>query len=764
MHKTPQSPLHSAVPAEGGSGASPAPSGGSAGGFAAGQQVFMPPLIGSLAGLLQRKGSPVGFRQLASHMPGGFGAPTVEECLLATERAGVFARMVNVPSLADIPLPTLPCVLVLGETQSGAHASCILLGVDTPSAQDGGDTPPPLARVVFPETDPETVPMPLAELEALYSGFAIFVPRPENRADPRTENLVLATPRHWFWGVLREFAPVYRDVAVASFMVNLLSLAGPLFIMNVYDRVVPNNAVYTLWVLAAGVMLAYVVDFALRNVRSYFVDTAGRGADVIIASRLVDRVLHMRLDAKPESVGGLVNNMREFEQVRDFFGSTSLLALFDVPFLLLFILVVAFIGGPMVFLLLAALPLMLLFVWLVQAPFQRSVERQFKQNMHKNSLLVEMVSGLETVKSILAQGHLKHRWEGVVDAAAAESARSRRLASLAHTGTLFITFVLNAGVIVMGVYRISDGMMTQGGLIACVILVGRALGPFMQLAAMLTNMQKARVALAALDHIVNLPLEESAGARSGTRGLSPELALEGVRFRYPGASGDVLRDVTLRIKPGEKVGVVGATGSGKSTLGRLCIGLYTPQEGAVTFGGVDIRQLDPAELRSRVAYMPQDNFLFYGTVRENIALGSPWMDMKTLTLAAEAAGVAAFVAKHPAGYDMQVGERGMNLSVGQRQSVALARTLARFPEVFVLDEPSSNLDMHGEHRLMLRLQPLVKDKTLIIISHRPSLLALAERVVVMQDGVIVADGPRDAVLRALNRGELQTAHRRGAGA
>jgi ATP-binding cassette subfamily C protein LapB len=469
----------------------------------------------------------------------------------------------------------------------------------------------------------------------------------------------------------------------------------------------------------------------------------------------------MRLDNKPESTGGLVNNLREFEHIRDFFGSTTLLALFDLPFLLLFVLLTAYIGGPMVSLVLIALPLMLLFVWLLHFPFQRSMERQFSQNMQKNSLLVEIISGLETIKSSLAQGRMKKLWEEVVDAGSREAARSRGLASLANTGSLFITYLINAGVIVWGVYRITDGQLTQGGLIACVILVSRALGPLMQIAGLLTQMQRTRVALKALHLIMRIPVEQSETQVAQSNGLTPDLSLERLRFTYPGSPRPALDAIGLRIRPGEKVGIIGATGSGKSTLARLLVGLYQPLEGGILFGGVDIRQLDQAELRDRIAYLPQENILFYGSVRENIALGNPWLDMRRLVQAAELAGVADFVMKHPLGYDMPVGERGSGLSGGQRQAVALARTLARDPEIFVLDEPSSNLDMEAENRLMLRLQAHMRGKTLIVMTHRPSLLALVDRLVVLHDGTVAADGPRDAVLRALQSNARQNAGQSG---
>jgi len=696
-------------------------------------------LLVALAILLRLRDSAIPIQRLAAGLPGGFTTPTAQDCLNAARATGAEPRLLHKPKLMDIPAPTLPCVLLLQEDSSGQTQACVMLETDAASGK---------AVAIFPESDPDSTEIPLDELEQRYAGYAVFLPLTPRR-DARTQNLHLTKPESWFWGVLREYMPIYRDVALASFVVNLLTLASPLFIMNVYDRVVPNNAIPTMWVLALGLLAAHLMDFLLRNLRGYFVDVAGRNADVIIGSRLMERVLHMRLDNKPESTGALVNNLREFDQIRDFFGSTTLLALFDLPFLFLFVLLVAYIGGPIVILPLVALPLMLLLVWLLHFPFQRSMERQFKQNMQKNSLLVEIITGLETIKSSLAQGRMKKLWEDVVDIGSRESARSRRLASLANTGTLFITYLINAGVIVWGVYLIIEGQLTQGGLIACVILVSRSLGPLMQLASMITQMQRSRVALKALHLIMQIPVEQSETQVAQSGELTPDLSLEQVRFTYPGSPRPALDTINLRIRLGERVGVVGATGSGKSTLARLLVGLYQPQEGGILFGGVDIRQLDQAELRDRIAYLPQENILFYGSVRENIALGNPWLNMRQLTQAAELAGVADFVKKHPLGYDMPVGERGSGLSGGQRQAVALARTLARDPEIFVLDEPSSNLDMESENRLMLRLQTHMRDKTLIVMTHRPSLLALVDRVVVLRDGAVAADGPRDAVLRAL---------------
>jgi ATP-binding cassette subfamily C protein LapB len=731
-----------------------------------------PPLLAALASLLELRGNNISIQRLAAGLPGGIAPPTAADCLNAAEAAGAAPRLLHQPKLADIPCPALPCVLILQDGKDGhvlqddnpSHIlqdgdigqdpedggedktrACVLLDMDAASGQ---------ATVILPENQPVPTRIALGDLEQDYSGYAIFIPQAARR-DPRGDSLHTPDPGHWFWKVLREYASIYRDVALASFVVNLLSLASPLFIMNVYDRVVPNNAIPTLWVLALGLLAAHAMDFVLRNLRGYFVDVAGRNADVIIGSRLMDRVLHMRLDNKPESTGGLVNNLREFEQIRDFFGSTSLLALFDLPFLFVFIFLVAYIGGPLVSLALAALPLMLFFVWCLHYPFQRSMERQFTQNMQKNSLLVEIISGLETIKCTLAQGRMKKLWEDAVDASAKESTRARRLASLANTGSLFITYLINAGVIVWGVYRITEGQLTQGGLIACVILVSRALSPLMQISSMITQMQRSRVALKALHQIMRIPVEQSETQVAQSGGLSPDLAVEQLRFSYPGSPRPALIVDDLRISPGERIGIVGSTGSGKSTLARLLIGLYQPQEGSILFGGVDIRQIDQAELRDRIAYLPQENILFYGSVRDNIALGNPWLNMRQISQAAELTGVADFVKKHPLGYDMPVGERGSGLSGGQRQAVALARTLARNPEIFVLDEPSSNLDIHSERNLMQRLQSHLRGKTLVIMTHRPSLLGLVDRLVLLRDGSVALDGPRAEVLRSLQYDDVK---------
>lgn len=544
--------------------------------------------------------------------------------------------------------------------------------------------------------------------------------------------------------------PIYRHVAFASVVINLIGVISPLFVMNVYDRVIPNNAVDTLWVLAIGILIAYLFDFLLRNLRSYFVDVAGRNADVVLSSRLVQKVLTMRLDAKPESTGALVNNLREFESLREFFSSSTLLAFIDLPFLVVALLLLGYIGGPLVILPLCAIPVLIITGIVLQEAGKRTAEQGYKQNMQKNALLVELVNGLETLKACMAESRMLHLWEQVVGVSAKAGSVAKKYNNLAITISTLVTQAVSVGMVIWGVYRIADGTMTMGGLIGSNILVGRAMAPLMQIASLLTRLQNSRMSLQALDLLMQLPSEGQNDNEYVEFGkLDASFSFEDLAFAYPGAERLALTDISVFIKPGEKVGVVGRMGSGKSTLGKMLIGLYQPRDGAVKFGGVDIRQLAEADLRGRVGFLPQDVVLFYGTIRDNIALGDPTINDQMILRASTLAGVTEFIRSNPAGFGAQVGERGMSLSGGQRQAVALARALVRDPDILILDEPTSNMDNASEQRIKNRLKAVMGNKTLVLITHRLSMLELVDRLIVMEGGRIIADGPKNEVLRRL---------------
>lgn len=592
----------------------------------------------------------------------------------------------------------------------------------------------------------------------------------QHAQDSRTDDIHLIGKAHWFWGVLTKYRPIYRDVAVASLVINLLGLASPLFVMNVYDRIVPNNALTSLWVLALGVCMAYAMDAVLRVLRGHFVDLAGRKADTVLANTLMDKVLVARLDAQPKSMGALLNNLREFEQLREFFGSVTLVALLDLPFLSLFLLLIFWLGGPLVLLPILALPIMVAVGYAVQIPFQNAAAAQFRQNMHKHSLLLEVINGIEAIKANLLQSHMRAVWGRVAAGSAAASAWSRRLSTMSTTGVLLIGQLINTAMVVWGVYLIGEGKLSLGALIACIILLGRVLGPLSQLATLFAQGQKSRMALKALDMIMALPEEGSSGdSLQKVENLAPSLSCEGLSFAYgdfassasptspvpPSPPVPVISDCTFHIAAGEKVGIIGHTGSGKSTLGRLLLGLYQPGAGRVCFGGVDIRHLVPEALRARMGFMPQENVLFYGSVYDNIAMACPLLveeddadsreaQHTRILRAADLAGVTDFVSRHPQGFAMPVGERGLSLSGGQRQAVTLARALVHNPDVVVLDEPSSNLDMESERALITRCKSVLAGKSLLLFTHRLSMLELVDRVLVLEAGRIVYDGPKEA--------------------
>ena len=699
---------------------------------------FMPPLLRSLAVLLRLKGKPVSSHVL---MSGLGGTVTPEACLRATRKAGLSGSILYRPGIESISRLLLPCILLLTHDRA-----CVLTDLEDSSAE-----------VIFPETSESAQNVSLDALRKEYSGYALFAAL-RNDPEIRFEPLRLSKGKEWFWNVLRYFAPIYRHVALASIVINCIAVASPLFVMNVYDRVIPNNAYETLWVLAIGIAVIYAFNFLLSSLRGHFVDVAGRNADVVLSSMLVEKVLGMRLEDKPESTGALVNNVREFEQLREFFSSSSILALIDLPFLFFFLVLMAYLGGSIVILPLIALPVLAAIGIFLQKRSRSVAERKYAHHMQKNALLVEMVNGLETLKSCMAESRMQRLWEFVVGVSAKSSSESRRYTTLAIASSVFVTQIVMVAVIIWGVYKIGEGEMTMGALIGCNILLGRAMAPMMQMANLLTRLQNARIALKALDLLMQLPLENQASQLIMDFGhLRASFSMEDVSFSYPNSKQLALDHVSLHIEQGEKVGIIGSMGSGKSTLARLFLGLYPPCSGSVKFGGVDIRQMSVWDLRGRIGVVPQDVVLLYGTLRDNITLGDPTINDHMILRASMIAGVLDFLRNCPDGFAMQVGEQGKLLSGGQRQAVALARALVRDPEVLFLDEPTSNMDSDSEMRLQKRLLNALGDRTLLLVTHRLSLLRMVDRLIVMDKGRIQFDGPRDEILERL-RGNAPLAH------
>lgn len=691
--------------------------------------------LSKLAGLL---GRPISTDALAAGLPQD-DMTRPDLVVRAAERAGLRAAVMRKPRLEDIPQLALPCVLLL----KGGNA-CVLLRHDA--------TGP---RVIMGETPEHEQTPTAAELQEAYAGYAIFA-QAEARLDVRSADIRLSQPKSWFWGTLRQFLPIYKHVILASVAVNLFAIASPLFTMNVYDRVVPNNAIETLWVLALGVGIVFLFDFLLRNLRSYFVDIAGKNADVIMGSRLFGQVLGLRLDRRPRSSGSMANGVREFDSLREFFSSSSLLALVDLPFVFIFVAIVWLVGGPLALVPLIAIPVVVGVGFVLQYPLRRVIEKTYRESAQKHALLVEAINGLEIIKAAGAEGQVQREYERLLGRTATSSGQARTISTLSTTFAALATHVVYVAVVIWGVYEIAEGNLTMGALIASAILTGRAMAPLAMVASMMTRLQQSRIALKNLDALMDSPVERPTdkafvSCPSGT----PTIEFRRVSFRYPGNQMKALDDLSLKVAPGERVGFIGRIGSGKTTLSRMLLGLYEPQEGAVTFDGSDIRQIDPADLRRRIGYASQDNTLFFGTVRENIYFGAPFVDENALLRAAQVAGVSDFVRNHPLGFDMPCGERGSNLSGGQRQAVALARALLLDPPILILDEPTSAMDNSTEAAFRSRLEAILPGKTLILVTHRTSLLSLVDRLVIVEGGKIVADGKKDEVIEALRKGQIR---------
>ncbi|GFO66356.1 type I secretion system permease/ATPase [Geomonas paludis] len=698
------------------------------------------PLLDSLLLVAKLHGLPASRTGLTAGLPLVQNRVTVELFPRCAERAGLSSRLVKRP-LERISQLQLPAILLLHNRQACAV-------VERLPDKDS-------FRILLPEAGTGEKTVTRAELEKLYTGFAIFV-RPRYRIGKSTSVTRDEGKGNWFWSAITSSWRIYRDVLIASFLINVFALVSTFYILNVYDRVIPNSAYETLWVLSIGVTVVYLFSVLMQGLRGYFVDEAGKKANLKISSLLLQRVLNLRLEARPQSIGSFSNNLREFETILDFITSFSITAVIDLPFVVLGLIVIWYIGGGTILtIFLVSIALMLIYSAFIQAPLRRAVENTFAASSQKNAILVEGLAGLETVKMLGAESHVQRSWEDAVSYISTWSARSRFLSSSVNHVSFLVQNLAVVALVVAGVYAIAMRELTQGGLVALVILSRQVVAPVAQVANLATRYHRAKEAYRALDDIMKLPVERPAGKTFLHRPrFKGGIGVKGLTFAYPGQTVNVLNNISLQIAPGEKVGVIGPIGSGKTTLGKLLLGLFEPASGMVTMDDTDLRQIDPAELRHYVGYVPQDISLFKGTVRENLTLGAADIDDHAIMRAADLAGVGEFVKKHPMGFDMEVGEFGRGLSGGQRQCVAIARALLLDPPVLVFDEPTSNMDSRAEVRLKNHLAEGAKEKTMVLITHRASLLELVDRIIVIDNGTVIADGPKATVLEALQRGHL----------
>ncbi|MFL6857434.1 MAG: type I secretion system permease/ATPase [Allosphingosinicella sp.] len=568
-----------------------------------------------------------------------------------------------------------------------------------------------------------------------------------------TDHIKIPEPRFapWLMEPMRRNRPVYLKVALAAVMINIFGLMTSLFTMTVYDRVVPNNATSSLVALSIGLAVIVVFDFMLKLLRAYFVDIAGASIDREVGETLFGRLLSLRLDLKKGSTGSLTGLMRELEALRDFFASATMTAIVDLPFVFLTLGLVAIIGGKVVFVPALAIPVVIGVGLLTQPAMDRLAAKSMGEGLQKQSVLVETVGGLETVKATGAGRLLARRWRKAVEQHSQSSLRQRLVASIGITTATSAGTISYAGVVVVGVGMIATQSMTMGGLIACSILAGRAVAPLAQISQLLSRMTATRTAYRQLNEMMRQPPEGPAGEGLKLTSVRGKIEFRNVAFRYPGAPEKTLDGVSFTIQPGEHVALLGRVGSGKSTIARLLLGLYSPEEGVVMVDGTDIRQIEPVDLRRHMGAALQESVLLTGSVRENIGLGREDVDDEELLRASELSGTHGFIGQIANGYDLRLADRGEGLSGGQRQSIALARALAGRPRIVIFDEPTSAMDTQSEQQLLQRLQGELKDRTLMLITHRPPLLALVSRILLVERGRVVADGPRDEILKKLTQ-------------
>lgn len=697
------------------------------------------PLADSILYLAAHHGRALTRAALLSGLPITDGKLSVALYERAASRAGLEIEFVK-RKLTDIPSLVLPTVIIMRD-----GSTRILHEVNRD---------PRLAKVVNPSASPNAKPVALSTEAADYVGYAILV-RPTIVADAHIAAASVDVPRkHWFWSVVKRFWPNYMHVAGAALLVNILALASPLFIMNVYDRVVPNGALASLVALSIGLLIAVVFDFVLRTVRSRIIDMTGKKLDVVLASKIFEHTMAVKMKQRPGSVGVLANQLRDFDSVREFFTSGSVVSATDLIFALIFVAVLFVIAGPLAWIPLSILPVMILVGLLVQRPLDRAMKRLQSESAARHGVLIESLTGIETVRATGAEARMQTAWERSVAAAARTGEDVHFWSSFAQNSANTAQQLTTLLMVIVGVFLIIDGKLSVGALVASTMLAGRVLAPLAGIAAIITRASQSMTALTSINKVMSLererPPERTFVARTIDQG---SFSFENVTFKYPNSQFNALDKVSFKISPGERVGIIGRIGSGKTTVGRLLAGFYDPDDGHILVDGVDLRQYDPADLRAGVGLQLQDTDLFLGKLRENITLGRPTASDEEVLAAARLAGVESFVANHPLGYDMPISEGGRSLSGGQKQAIGLARALIRNPKILFLDEPTAHFDVKSEAEFLERLKALAqRDMTIVISTHRMSLLAFVDRLLVFDRGRLMADGPRDQVLQMLQGG------------
>ena len=658
----------------------------------------------------------------------------------AAERAGLKSSLIKRP-LSQISPLQLPMIVLLSN-----QSACILDKFSEDNTQ---------VKIIMPAEEAIEQWVDVEDLEDEYIGFGFMVKKAFEYTDENSRTLHLQQ-KHWFWSTIKLSIPVYKDVLIASLLINLFVLASPLFTMNVYDRVVPNNAIETLWVFAIGVSIIYILDTFLKFTRTFLLESAAKKSDIIMSSIIFEKVLNLKMENHPSSVGSFSSNLKDFDSIRSFLTNATMAAVIDLPFAIIFLIVISYLGGSIVLIPLATIFFIVSYAFFIKKPLRESIESSHEASAKKSAILIETLSNIETLKTLGTLSQVQYKWEESTGEIADKGLKSRMISSSIPTITQLFIQLNTVMIIVYGVYQISEFNLSMGGLIAIVILTGKTLAPMGQVAGLMTNYEATLTSYNTLNDIISKTSERPTGKQFVQR---PEftglIEFVDVTFSYPDTEVPALKNVSFVINPGEHVAIIGRIGSGKSTIAKLILGLFEPDSGQILVDGIDLKQIDPADLRKNLGYVSQDIMLFRGTVKDNITFRATHATDSAMIRAAQISGTAEFIKKHPRGYEMPIGERGQGLSGGQRQSIGIARAFLLDAPIMLMDEPSNAMDQITEARLLHSLSSNLQGRTTLYVTQKMTLLNIVQRVIVMNDGKIFIDAPKEEALKQLQGGNSE---------
>jgi len=704
----------------------------------ASQKLSSDPLLDSLVLITEHYGNPCSAEALSAGLPLSGANLTPELLPQAASRAGLSAKLVR-KGLNELPSMLLPCILMLKDKKTLVLQE---LNIEKNTA-----------TVSLPETGGEEQ-LTIEALESSFVGY-LFLIKQQYRGDRNFDVHLNSSKEHWLWQKIKNTSSIYRDVIIASVMINIFALVSPLFVMNIYDKVIPNLAFESLWVLAIGAGIAYIFDFILKQLRGYLIDVAGKKIDIEVSSKLFAKVIGIPLEKRSPSIGGMAKQLSEFDNVREFLSSATISALVDLPFAVLFMFCIWLVAGDLVMFPIVASILIISYTLLNQPKLRKAIEESNKFSGLRHGHLIECLSALESIKANGAEGVVQRAWQQMIGHTSSWLLKSKIITNSVLNFASFIVQLSVVAVVVLGVYRVSENLISMGGIIAAVMLTGRAISPIAKLAGLMTRSNQTISALKQLDTLMDQEgeFEDKAHLVSRTK-LSGNIHAENISFKYPNAESDSLQPMSVKINQGERIAIVGHNGSGKTTLAKLLLGLYQPSKGSIQFDGLNHRQIHPSDLRKNIGYLPQDIVLFHGTIRDNILFGTRQVTEYQLIRAVQLSGVSAFTDHNSQGLDQQVGESGGALSRGQRQSIVLARAILNSPQILLLDEPTASLDARAEKQFIASINATAKDRTMLLITHKMDLLKLVDRILVLDKGKLIIDGPRDKVLAQLKGEKL----------